>query len=1483
MTWQESHLRLVRIGEQSARFRDLTLTFTQDDQPVESVIWLPNGGGKSSMISLRSSVVLPNARDFTGAGREDGGEKRPRRLDDYVGSGDTSHTVIAWTADDPQSLFGAPKRLLTGAVYEWPSRQRPGTDGEGSLNKIWWSAVPVPGVLDIDELPVRGASLLTLGQFRAKMIELNTEHPRLQVQFCHSQSDWEKHLSGLQIDTQLARYQAKMNNSEGGIARVFKFNSTQDFINLVVYVICPPQDALDVSNVLNAHAANLFRRPKLLAEQTFLNQAAEVLTDLNTWQQLVEESTAGANTARASARAVRRSLHLRRLDLEAQADLATRRAAHHGEEETEANRARRRIDRQRTELRRLAANARASDAGRALECARAVEMDRRRTVALWSVAQHLAAQRAQRAQAAEVLELLKPERSARADLRARHDVHAHALRCLLARQADKYDDDERVARDLRDAARAATERLRPALTSAGEQLRSAQRQQAQAQARIDSHLEARAHAVQDAILRDGEEPADAVARHTEAADAARAQAATLMAAASSRRDIAKELSATANKDGRRYSTLEAEISHLSSAVDALVRRRDELAANPRLAALAESDDVDPWTDAPRLRAALTEAIRDSRSRALAQAVEAASDDRLVASADSDGYLPTPLAARAAIDALKNAGVTAESGWDVLTRGFPGPARAQAAAERPDIVSGVVVQSEGVRTRALAVLASSPALELVPLVTYDELAAAADGTAGPASLPTVPLNAGLHDRDAAALTAQSLRDASDARTRERQRLTEQADTDVALLNVLTTFLDEFPSSDSLEAARQSVRSHQRTLEELADAIAGILKAAEQADSRAAALAQQASDQSTDAAAHDRDATAAKRLADAAEAQKQHLDSLTSGTASIAKLEPFIADLSAALNEAFSSASAHELTRQHAARLAAEVRSTRTRITVLDELTPPPLEEIDAVAAAGATDVEARFTALHQQWETLSSSSVLEERLRNVETAAESAGAAAEREVGLFDGDKDALRADAHRVALEHDSTGVEAALRGLRHELEAQLVLVTQASNAHDATTTALRVANEAVERAGRIGVDETVHFTSAEQAEADATTLDLEHSAAQSRESAAREGEQAQKARAKELTDQAKHLDYLTTTLHVTTSDDEPGSVESFAGSVPDDANALVEGTNANLTRAQQELEKAERGRRDAAVTAVRMAGRPAYQNLTLTIRDRLLEGDPLTLGKLSATYTEEVNTRLKQLEDLVTQVEKDKDRVTTVVAARARELLNGIAGAARASVLPADLGEMSGNQFLTIRFDSPTDEELSSRVSQEILSMLDNAGANARNLPTGEETLRKCVHAAVGNRRFTVNVLKPNEHMIAQRVPVVDVARFSDGEKLTTCVLLFCAFARMRRRGNSAGTATGTLMLDNPFGQASNAQLVALQLAVAKAQQVHLVYATGLEDMGALAQFRGLIRLRNRKVAGGDGFVQTEDRRRTGEVTAVAVARPDAPAATWQPQEARA
>lgn len=120
MTYKLAALRFRSVGERSARFQDLTLTLTFTapadgaSEPQDSVIWLRNGGGKSSILSLLYALLLPRAADFMGRAVK-------RSLTDYIDGGDTAHVVAVWEpAGASRTLLGeADGLLVTGAVHEW--------------------------------------------------------------------------------------------------------------------------------------------------------------------------------------------------------------------------------------------------------------------------------------------------------------------------------------------------------------------------------------------------------------------------------------------------------------------------------------------------------------------------------------------------------------------------------------------------------------------------------------------------------------------------------------------------------------------------------------------------------------------------------------------------------------------------------------------------------------------------------------------------------------------------------------------------------------------------------------------------------------------------------------------------------------------------------------------------------------------------------------------------------------------------------------------------------------------------------------------------------------------------------------------------------------------------------------------------------------------------------------------------------------------
>lgn len=113
-----------------------------------------------------------------------------------------------------------------------------------------------------------------------------------------------------------------------------------------------------------------------------------------------------------------------------------------------------------------------------------------------------------------------------------------------------------------------------------------------------------------------------------------------------------------------------------------------------------------------------------------------------------------------------------------------------------------------------------------------------------------------------------------------------------------------------------------------------------------------------------------------------------------------------------------------------------------------------------------------------------------------------------------------------------------------------------------------------------------------------------------------------------------------------------------------------------------------------------------------------------------------------------------------------------------------------------------------------------------------------------------------------MDLVKFSDGERLTTAILLYCILVRLRTRQKARAehlweSDAGLLLLDNPFGKATLATFVDLQLRMARLMGVQLIYATGINDFAALKAFPHYVRLRNssRGKVTDDYYVTTDPR----------------------------
>jgi hypothetical protein len=1474
VSWQTNAVRYVSVGETSARFRDLTLDYSLDGVPVEHVVWLKNGGGKSSMESLRSAVILPRAKDFTGAGREDG-EKKPRTLEDYVGTGDTSHTVLLWSADNAQSLYGERMHLLTGAVYEWPDRRRPATTNEDKrLSKWWWSAVPIPGVLDLATLPVRDGRLLTGAQFIDRLRQFGTVHPELQVQISTKIGDWEEQLARLNVDAALYRYQARMNSSEGGIAKIFAFNKVPDFIDLVIDMVANPRQPQECSAILVEHAKNLFRRPALVTEQAFLGEASLVLTELARAERSVQTAAAGLAGAREQAGVLAARLRRAASFRASQAQVAAGRVEVLAGKVTDLNTKRRSFDRHRSELLRLAALDRLEAAKGETEAAHGRTEAARLEVAVWLAAGHLVEAQTHAAAAEEVTEQLKPERAEREALRTRRDAAAQATRSLLADAAAAATAQASEARSHAKTERALAKAAREEAAQHRRNSTEATRDAATAQAAVrqfDLALE-RAHST--GLLLPDEEPVAAAARLSGEAESTQAAAAAAKAEAEEFGRQAKQAAADARAATSEQARAEQVAEQARKREHALQERHAALATHPRLIALAEADErVDVWGDAVRLEGALLEAARDADARALAESVETAEDERQLAAISDEGLLPASTALLSAVAVLKPAGVTAQPVWTYLRSGGQ-PVLASLAAQRPDLVSAIVVQDDAARERAVSLLEAFPSLSLIPLVTADEVDRASEGvrtgTSDGAPFPHVPLHAGLHDPVAGDAAARDLRSLSEQRGARRATLTEQATLDRSLLAELAQFRADDPHPSALTDAQDLVVSTAKAAQDAADRVLAENQRAEglqgqerEANERRAQLLVRAEELRRDARTASELATSAAGVA-----EQRELARLASELADTEQRQAEERDRLAVEHDA--AAQTYERAADTADRAAADALTERDQTVLVGG---DAAEPDAALLAQGLDACRVRYQRLRDEWQAASSASALEATLRGIQDRIADARKRAAAVVAEFPGDRAEVQSRSEQAALEPQVTSDVCQQRCAQARRSVEECVVVEAQAEAVVKTCEEKVRQTAPPTDRRRHTDQPVDYTGPDDAEREAERLAAESTALSEEETRLGNERDAQIKAADRLAADSEALNDIVRAIPADISS-PTGTVPPFQGELGE-ARDLVEATMTRLTSAMKEHDKAVNDRASWTSEGLRVAGKPVYADLQLRILDRLRDGDAEAIGARAESFVTEIGHRVTALEAMLAQVEADEQRVTTVVAGHVRQLLNGIAGAARASRLPDGLNEISGRQFITITFADPTPDELIGRVSQEISRMLLQANGEVKALPSPEALLRRSVHAAVGAKGFKATVLKPNEHMIAHQVDITQVSAFSDGEKLTTCVLLFCAFARMRQRGSAVGGATGTLMLDNPFGKASAAELVQLQLAVAAVQRVHLVYYTGLQDMGALVQFRGITRLVNRTTLGGtDGHVRKlEDvSAGKGEVSGVSVTRPDAP-----------
>ncbi|MEH0581860.1 MULTISPECIES: hypothetical protein [Streptomyces] len=1509
--YELSRVRLYSIGPAGARYADTVLDLrgvgdvvpdpapTQaeffEEEPVgpprrpapAGVLFLENGGGKSVLLKLIFSVMLPGHRNTLGGASS--GVLRKFLLAD-----DCGHVALEWQ----HVLTG--ECVVVGKVSEWRGRQV--SNDPRKFAEAWYSFRPGPG-LSLDNLPVAESTAVrppvegasgaqgrrrTMKGFRDALTEAGKAYPHLEVHWEEIHDRWIEHLGELGLDPELFRYQREMNADEGEAAGLFAVKKDSDFTDLLLRAVTDTRDTDGLADLVSGFGNKLGRRAELIAERDFTAGSVDLLG------RIVEAAEARARARDVHAGAERRTrAQARRLSARGvrekvrAGDLAQRvTAAAYAVTHSEGARERSALIAAELAFRHASlalAAAEKSAAAQKRELA-----DARTLHSAWQAAEAVLRHRAAADRVARVSAAIQEaERDAAPALAARAKAAVDLVRALhaAAESAETLanEEEERSA-----ALQEVGESAHRDATSAATDAQRARSEVGHLRQRLAEVEQETAEAVRAGWLDDSAPDADPARAALAASDAEKTAVAAW--------DTAREASRRASDHAREAASAEsrAELTAARAADAATAAQRsyeaeqrlaESLAGEERLAELlgltgggaprqiprprhdGEPDDGSSLTpeDLDRCADELRELLDDAVSSAERQLFElrtaAADDSRILGALGDGGLLPPGPDVLATVEFLGEHGIPALPGWRYLAQAVDPVDHARVLAARPELVDGVIITDPDSHARAREALGEAA---LLPR------SAVAVGTAAALLAPTpaadtrsddvflVPPNPAMHDEHAADEERQALRARATERDEDIRRLAARLGKDRELAARLASWRTGCPAGRLTELAHAAGEA--RVFAEESEAELAEARTVRTEADETAAEAAQVRDERQEAAQK------ARRAADALAGLAFRLRERAGWQVKVRELADEAAESEARAQSCLERARAADEDRRGAQRAADDARRTARALRAeRAEIAGAP----DDVPEADPDASRASLPALREAYRA--ASQLYEKVGVGADLRAEQARAEGEESAARTELDRlsNKVRTRAEQLLQSPDgSDGPSRQAAAARAEELVQL-LETRMSTASEQLGR-LRGEHERLapeDGEAHTGLAEELQPRDAEHAQALLRTATAELASRTEALSQAREAHAELLAAHRAAEDAAGGFDeiaaMLRDLLREHPQEEEQEEPEPYPGTLEEARHSAAEARR-SLRGCAADLSAAESALREAGDILVRHANSTRYEQVRTPARQQIRELPAAALPEHAQKWADAFAPRLRVLTDELAQLERNRDSIVDRLRGLVESALATLRSAQRLSRLPEGLGEWSGQEFLRIRFEEPDQATLTERLGEVIDDATRAAVKKNSDLRRdGMSLLLRGVGAALEPKGVAVEILKPDAVLRAERVPVGQMGDvFSGGQLLTAAIALYCTMAALRSndRGRDKHRHAGTLFLDNPIGRANATYLLELQRAVSDALGVQLLYTTGLFDTTALAEFPLVIRLRNdADLRAGLKYISVEEHLRPG------------------------
>ncbi|MGW6569232.1 hypothetical protein [Streptomyces sp. NPDC054975] len=1452
--YELSRVRLYSIGPAGARYADTVLDLrgvgapvpnpapTQaeffEEEPVgpprrpapAGVLFLENGGGKSVLLKLIFSVMLPGHRNTLGGASS--GVLRKFLLAD-----DCGHVALEWQ----HTLTG--ELVVVGKASEWRGRQV--SNDPRKFAEAWYSFRPGPG-LSLDNLPVAEATSVrppvegasgaqgrrrTMKGFRDALTEAGKAYPHLEVYWEEIHDRWNEHLGDLGLDPELFRYQREMNADEGEAAGLFAVKKDSDFTDLLLRAVTDTRDTDGLADLVSGFGNKLGRRAELTAERDFTAGSVDLLG------RIVEAADTRARARDVHAGAERRTRTLaRRLSARATeerartAELAQQvTSAAHAVSEAESARARSSLIAAELAFRHASLALTVAEKGAASQRRELIEA--RTLHSAWQAAEAVLRHRAASDRSARVAAAIREaERDAAPALAARAKAAADLVRALHA----AAEDGERHAAEEEERSAALQEAGETAHRDATVAATEAQRARSEAghlRQRLAEVEQETAEAVRAGWLDDSAPDADPARAALAASDAEK----TTVAAWDAARDTARSAADRAREAAAAESRAELAAARATDAAEAAEaayeaerRAAESLAGDARLAELlslppqspaplpgqrvGESDggaegppraaaaDPSPGDSAPdgrdgtggpqaphgpegthgpltvtefdrsadELRRLLDQSIASAERQLFDLRTAAADDSRILGALGDGGLLPPGPDVLATVEYLGEQGIPALPGWRYLAQAVDPADHAAVLAARPELVDGVVITDPVSYARAREVLSTAA---LLPRSTV------AVGTAA-ALLAPVPNPASGDDSSAGDVFLVPPNPAmhdEHAADEERHALRARAAARDEEIRHLAARL----TGDRSLAARIGSWRADCPPGMLAELAAAAATARESAEAAAATLAEARTaraeaDEAAADAARVRDerqeaAQRARRAADALAGLAFRLRERSAWQAKLRELADDATESEARAQTCLERARAADEDRRAAQRAADDAhRTARALRAERAEIAGAPDQLPEA-------DADAPRTALPTLREAYRAASQLYEKVGvGADLRAEQARAESDESAALAELDRLTNKVRVRAEQLLESTDGADGPSRQAAAARAESLVQMLE-TRATEASEKLGRLRGEAERLAPEDGeshtdLPEDLAPADAEHAQALLRTATTELAARSDALEAARTAHASLLRSHRAAEDAAGGFDetaaLLRDLLRDHTEHEEEDGPEPYPGTLEEARQTAAEARR-SLRGCAADLSGADAAVREASDILVRHANSTRYEQVRTPARQQIRELPAAALPEHAAKWAEAFAPRLRVLTDELEQLERNRDSIVDRLRGLVESALTTLRSAQRLSRLPEGLGEWSGQEFLRIRFEEPDQATLTERLG-EVIDEATRAAVrkNSDLRRDGMSLLLRGVQAALEPRGIAVEILKPDAVLRAERVPVGQMGDVFSGGQLLTAAI---------------------------------------------------------------------------------------------------------------------